>query len=739
MKKSRAILGGALAAMLLLSAGAQAHATPIMAATCVVNEQGHETLPLASIPINYFSDFDDFEEELDWYATDPLKEARAMATSELEGITPKPVRSLEFFSESDAEVAPTDKLFFDYAQVARNAAAKLAAGELEAAEAAKLVLEARYKYLRDYYNGFVQAFNADRLYEVYASTPGLSVSSLMDAVESAVSRLPELPGAESYQDLEHDYSVEEKAAAAHQKFVAQLVEAELPQAEAEKRSYSLLTGAIADWIERQDLDYLMAFEAQVRQYLATAQSMGLVIDSNTDRVRLDTGVGDSRPIAFADFFTDNDFFGLHEDFLRLALNEDQTDFLAPSEIYASEEFQYLVGQALGVLEGVDPADEAAVARAVDGAIYSQYSLLSTPGSSQQPVAVALPYFLAGTYFAAYVEELDAGRAHPMAPLDDWLVTGTLQDGTKIENELPYDVFRSRNYIDVPEVVASKTGEGGAVGRTISYEFVDGKKAADDKPQLSDPFSCVWNGVLDEFEWVDPSEPRVLPAVPHPTVTYPASNARVLEPEEHQAVNELAVALGDKDTAVTVTYPVEFGVTNTFEDEDGNEIAKPIEHWGRWSEGFTVAAPDIEGFTFVSVRAIGADGDPVGSASKRAATPPAAGGFAGAYGPEVAQLRFVYAVDAAWSGGSDSNSDSGSGADGSGSNGNGGSGANGAVDSDGLASTGGALPWLGGFVALLAVAGGAALLLLRRRPNGVRPLIAGVSRVDRQERGEEPTS
>lgn len=454
----------------------------------------------------------------------------------------------------------------------------------------KNILSADYDFKLAVYNGFVAAYNADRIFEIFPPNDDSNqFERLSNPLRDLMGQTPTAGTYSSYQQLGDEELPDPEFDAVYTELFGTYTGMGLSVVEAQDRTLETMRDSVLDWIERVDLDYLRGYQAQVRQYLNTAQQAGVVVRIADDTAVLDTGDPGTRPMRLSDlrevylnsFYMDVEFFDL-------TLNGDQTDFLTPEEVFASDGFQELVGYATAALNDLPDHEQGTVVEALKDVVETQYSMLATPGSSSQPIMVALPTFVS-EYFSL-CEEHFAGLSEPeLRPLPNW------KDDAVVPGELPDDTYRAQNYLVVPNTLFSQQGTH-SVTRDVSYAFEDGTEAAPGVAQAVE-FTCLVDAITGEAEWVPEGQTGTLPALTHPAVTHPAAHATVLAPETE--VPAVAVTPDSNNSTLQVIFPLDYRVELRYEDGRGATLRDAAALTGRWNTGYTATAPGIDGYLLSS--------------------------------------------------------------------------------------------------------------------------------------------
>lgn len=474
------------------------------------------------------------------------------------------------------------------------------------AAALKDLLSATYAYDFDVVNEFVAAYNEDRVWEILdPQSPNREHETLLNVIALLMNLVPQVGMYSSYQQLGSDFSLTVDLTPAYVTIYDGYTRAGLDAQTAEERTYASMRDSVAAWIERIDIDYITAYQAQVRQYLSMSQSMGLVYDLQEEEAVFDVGQAGTRPLILADLGAEAVYgFSLDETFFNMTVNADGTEFMTPTEVYESADFQALVTWVMDDLNTLTDFSAGSVTSSVTGAIDAQYNAMMTPGSSSQPIVAALPEYLIH-YFALYNGSLTDASRGGLTPIPDW------RDEAIVPGETPYDTDRAKNYLDIPFTVLAKGGKH-EVTREITYNFEDGRAAAPTETQRAE-FTCLQDAFTDVVEWAPADQEVTLPAPAVPEVTYPGDGATVLPPAS--AVGSLLVRPDDKNSVASVIFPLEFSVTVKFVDGNGDPLRDPETVTGRWNTPFAAKAKAIDGYTLRSAAAavngtFGTDTDPV---------------------------------------------------------------------------------------------------------------------------------
>ncbi|GAA1612437.1 MucBP domain-containing protein [Leucobacter chromiireducens] len=577
-----ALLAAALSGGLLLGGG-PAQAAPLTAAACIVTDENARTQDFYSAPIlgeGYAEGFPDhldtYQEEFVPYYTQEMK----LAFSGTASVPPNMLHYLDV-----AVPAAVDT----YRTAADSFLAASMNGQRVDASGLQHLLSADYDLKLALFNGFVAAYTADQVATILPPE-GPEFSQLVNALTSLTWQTPSVGTYSSYQQLGYSDLADLSLDAIYAELFTEYTSTGLAEPEARARVFDAMRASTLEWIERVDLDYLRGYQAQVRQYLSTAQAMGIVVRTADNTAMLPAAGVETRPLQLSDL--DQwilNSFSVDGTFLALNLTPDGTDFLSPEDVFASDGFQALVEQATWSLENIPDHDPGSVTEAVEQTIRTQYGMLATPGSSMQPIMAALAQFIP-EYLSLYANAAD-GPA--LAALPNW------KGDAVVPGELPYDTYRAENYRVVPHMLFARQGHH-TVTREIVYTFEDGSAAADTVTQEA-VFTCQVNAITGETTWVPEGQTDTLPAVPHPTVTHPAAHATVLPPED--AVLPEQVTPESADITRAVVFPLEFRVTVRYVNEHGAPVPEDTALVGRWNTAYSAEAAAIDGYTVSSAPVI----------------------------------------------------------------------------------------------------------------------------------------
>lgn len=581
MKNSQvlsALVAGALAVGLTVTGSTGALAAP--AIVCAPETSLDVTRAFYDPPVLEDDHATYFADDLVSYGTQQIGGAIGEVDALFGGHNAVPPATAAFFETRLPQIYDT------FAQAGRVYVQRADSAGYTDAVAMRDLLSATYAFEFDVTNEFIAAYNADRVWEILdPQSPGRAHQYLLDLVSALVTSVPQAGTFSSYQQITNDFESTVDMSQTYAALFDAYTQAGLGAAEAEERTYVSMRNSVAAWIERIDIDYITAYQMQVRQYLSMSQSMGLVYDEQDQRAVLDVGQAGTRPLILADLGEDAVHgFGLYGMFFEMTINADGTDFLTPQDVYESADFQDMVTSVMTDLETLTDYSAASVTDSVEAALSLQYRAMSVPGSSMQPITVALPTYLRD-YFDMYADSLTDASRGGMTLISDW------RDEAIVPGETPYDTYRAKNYIDVPFTVLAKGGKH-EVTREISYHFEDGVEAAPTETQRAE-FTCLQDAFTDEVEWAPAGQEVTLPAPNVPSVTYPDGSATVLPPVN--PVSPLLVHPDDKNSAVDVTFPLEFSVSVRYIDENGDPLRDSETLVGRWNTPFTAKAPAIDGY------------------------------------------------------------------------------------------------------------------------------------------------
>jgi len=296
------------------------------------------------------------------------------------------------------------------------------------------------------------------------------------------------------------------------------------------------------WIHTMDIDFFTAYQAQVLLYLQNAKDFGMVYDLDSDEIVFDYNVANSRPIQLSDLLNSGDLhLGLFEDFFNANIDAAGTGFLTPEEVFAGPYIQQIIAeQIMYPFEQYDGSvgyfTKANTLQYCYTVISAQYSALSIPGSTNPPIPNQFPQTL-GTAMNYY------GYFETLPFLTSWIPQGA--------HTTVYDEYRHRNYLVVPFVDLYEESVV-QVTRTITYRFEDGTIAA---PSVTQTVTFTVSRDLLSDQVASSPVSAVLPAVSHPSVTYPAGNVTVLPPT--QTVGALTVYWDTPNSTVDVVFPLEY--------------------------------------------------------------------------------------------------------------------------------------------------------------------------------------
>lgn len=356
--------------------------------------------------------------------------------------------------------------------------------------------------------------------------------------------------------------------------------------EINKKVSKIIEDSIRAWIYEVDIDYFIAYQAQVQLYLQNLKEMGYVWDNANETMDLSINVSDQRELILGDLKTNGaGWLWLATEFLEVNLTADGTAFLSPEEVYQSEYIQEIIEQY--AMYSFDPEysndenfySKESVLNHMIESIYGQYNAISMPGSSQQPILSGFHSILYGI-------------------VDNYKYTGTLPELTpwiEAGNTLPvYDQYRILNYTKVPYInIKEETVK--EVTRTITYLFEDGTVAHESVLQNTEfrvEKELISGLVSSDIESV------TFPAVSNPIVSH--SDDKVIVLEANQIVEELVVTKDSENIEITVTYPLEHELTVYYMDETGNHIQDSNTISGRWNTQYVEVAPEIVGYELVEI-------------------------------------------------------------------------------------------------------------------------------------------
>ena len=640
-------------------------ATP--AATCTFEDRGDVTRVFYEIPMLEEGYYSYFVEELDSYREYELSAVITAVYDLFGGQSHTPPHLQEFL------LTELPQAYDTYAQVGREVVATEAdAGGIDA-NGLKALLSAEYEYEYGLYRGFVTAYNADRVWELFPTSEGSDLGSLLGTLSQLLQGIPEIGTDSSYQQLPNSHWDLSTLTDVYTEVHAAYTAAGVRDALADERTLTSMRDSVLAWVEVVDLDYITAYQTQVQQYLEMSIAFGYVFSVTENQVVLDHGQSGTRPLTLRDV-GDSRIPGLYmnSEFFDLTVDASGEAFLSPEEVFASDGFQWLVENVMSTFDGVDASSQTDVVEAVEHALRGQYDAMAMPGSSSQPVAAA---FSSMVYDYVYAHHASNGAIDPeLRAIPDW------RDDAVVPGETPYDSYRAKNYLEVPFTLLAQAGTD-TVTREITFSFEDG--AAIDPAQRvvtqAAEFTCLRDAFTGEVTWEPADQQQTFPAITEPEVTHPAANATVL-PDETQ-VPALVVRPGDENTRIDAVLPVEFEAEIDFLDEDGTALLDPLFVSGRWNTTFAVEAPKIPGFALSSQ----------------------SGEITGRFGADLDPFVFTYhpvLVDP-------EETDPGTGGTTGGTTG-------GHTPGAGLANTGGLPAWGAATGAALLLAAGGALMIRRRR-------------------------